>query len=67
MSAALPAAGLAPDAEGVVEAFRVAILLGTARCGVKKDVCDCWGSLLGRVHVEKDAAAVEHGARMAGG
>ena len=67
VSADAAAVGLAPEAEGVVDAFRTVGLLGMARCGVKKAVCDgCW-SLLGRVHVEKDAAAVEHGARIAGG
>lgn len=62
----MPAAGLAVDVEGLVEAFRTANLLEMARDFANNGVCDCCWSLLGRVHVENDAAT-EHGARIAGG
>lgn len=66
MSACAPAAGLAADVEGLVEAFRTTNLLEVARDAENNGVCDCCWSLLGRVQVENDAAA-EDGARIAGG
>lgn len=63
----MPAAGLAAGAAGLVDAFRTANLLGAAPRAAKKGVCDCCWSLVGRVHVEKEAAAAEQGARIAGG
>lgn len=67
VSAFEPGAGVALDAEGEVDALRRAILLGRARSCVETGVCECcWGSLLGRVLVEKEAM-VEQGARMEGG
>jgi hypothetical protein len=58
----VPAAGC----EVAEEALRTASLLGKARRAVNNEVCD-WGTLLGRVHVEKEAVAETRGARMAGG
>lgn len=60
---------LAPAVDGAVEALRTAGRCRTARCCVraKKGGCDCCGSFAGRVHVEKGAAPVEHGAKTAGG
>lgn len=48
------------------EAFRMANLPGKVRRAVRKEVCDC-GTLLARVHVEKEAVPVMMGAMMAGG
>jgi hypothetical protein len=61
------AVGLAVGEGGVVDAFRTANLLTLACRAARNGVCGCCWSLLGRVHVENEAAAVEQGARMAGG
>lgn len=54
------------DAEGEVDAVRTADRLRGARRCVKAGVCVCWGSLLGRVLVVKEAVIVQ-GARIEGG
>jgi hypothetical protein len=60
----VPAAGC----DGAVDAFRTvtANLLGGMRRDVRKELRGCW-ALLERVHVEKEAVAVEIGAMIAGG
>jgi hypothetical protein len=57
-----PAAGC----EDADDAFRIAILLAKPCRAAAGELCDC-EALLGRVHVEKEAVAVEMGAMMAGG
>jgi hypothetical protein len=48
------------------DAFRIASLLGKVRRAANKEVCDC-GTLLCRVHVEKEAVAETRGAIIVGG
>jgi len=61
---------LATGCAGAVDACRAIGLLGNVvrEVGIGLLRCCCCRSLLGRVHVEKEsAAAVDEGARMAGG
>jgi hypothetical protein len=60
-------AGLAAGCEGDDDALRMATLAGKAIRGLYSGACAGCGSLVGRVHVEKDAPVAAHGARMAGG
>jgi hypothetical protein len=58
----MPVAGC----EVAEEALRMANLLGKVRRAANKEVCDC-GTLLGCVHVEKEAVAETSGAIIVGG
>lgn len=58
--------GAALDGDGDVDALRTAGLWRRKRGCVRAGAWGCWGSLLGRVVVEK-AAMVVHGARIEGG
>ena len=57
------------DCAGVVDAYRAGhLVLGSLLQDVVVGPLRCWGSGLGRVHVEKEAIALDdEGARIAGG